>query len=284
MIALASRDAAVGIAGDDRSRATVRTDLRQMLQGTADVFRHWWLTLRTSVLGTVIGIIPGLGGETAAWLCYAHAAQTTRHPETPFGEGAIEGVIGPEAANNSKEGGSLAPTLMLGLPGSAGMAVLLVAFEPLGISPGPALIGTDSHLLWLMVWTLVFSNIIAAAMLMGLTPLIGKVSRIDSRIIAPFVILLCFVSIHLSTHQPEFFMVAALLGMIGYAMHRAGWPRAPFAIGAVLGPVAEDALYKSIALWGPDFLLRPGTLLLIAVLVLGVWRARRSFTNAIEAP
>src|SRR5262249_31421003 len=83
------------------------------IQGVLDVFRHGWLTVRTAVMGTFIGMIPGLGGDAASWICYGHAAQSSKHPER-FGKGAIEGVIAPNTAANSKEGGGLLPTLFFG--------------------------------------------------------------------------------------------------------------------------------------------------------------------------
>ena len=114
----------------------VRYGLSELLDGVADVGRHWGLTLRTSFIGAVIGLIPGLGGDVASWMCYGHAVQTSQTPER-FGTGAVEGVIGPEAANNSKEGGSLLPTLFFGIPGSSGMVLMLGAFIVLGVQPGP---------------------------------------------------------------------------------------------------------------------------------------------------
>ena len=105
-----------------------------------DTFRHWGLTLRCSVLGTIIGIIPGLGGSVAQWVSYAHAAQTAKEPEM-FGKGAIEGVLGPGAANKSKEGGVLIPTVAFGMPGGVSMAILLGAFLIHGLQLGPEMGG-----------------------------------------------------------------------------------------------------------------------------------------------
>src|SRR4029079_8554944 len=97
------------------SPESARYTFAELLDGVADVFRHFGLTVRTSLIGAVIGMIPGLGGDVASWLCYGHAAQSSKTPER-FGHGAIEGVIAPETANNSKEGGALLPTLFFGIP------------------------------------------------------------------------------------------------------------------------------------------------------------------------
>ncbi|MEM9343900.1 MAG: tripartite tricarboxylate transporter permease [Pseudomonadota bacterium] len=255
-----------------RGRGSATGDLRmgrpglgQVAQGVRDVIVFRWLTFRTSVLGAVTGFIPGLGGDVAAWVCYGHAAQTSPKPEE-FGRGAIDGVIGPEAANNSKEGGSLAPTLFLGLPGSSGMAILLVALVPLGIDPGPGFLATQPEILWIMVWALVISNCLAAAIVVAFAPAFDRVSRLDPHVIVPFVFLLALFSIYLSANDWRFFGIAAGLSVLGLLFKRLDWPRAPFVVALILGPAAEDALVKSLAIWGPDFFLRPVSLPLMVIL------------------
>ena len=126
---------------------------RTFVQGVLDVFRHWFLTLRTAVMGTFIGMVPGLGGDAASWFCYGHAVQTLKTPER-FGKGAIEGVIAPNTAANSKELGGLVPTLFFGVLGSSGMAILLGVFIMLGVQPGPTMIVKDLPLVWSLIWAL----------------------------------------------------------------------------------------------------------------------------------
>lgn len=251
----------------------------QILQGMRDVVVHRWLTLRTSLIGAIIGFVPGLGGDVAAWFCYGHALQTSREPEQ-FGKGSVEGVIGPEAANNAKEGGALTPTLFLGIPGSSGMAVLLIALAPLGVAPGPSLPVEHPDLLWLMVWALALSNIVGTIALIAATPWINRVRSFDSRILAPFVFLLCLLSVDLSAQDWRFLVLAGGLGMFGYAFKRLGWPRAPFVIGVILGPMAEQSLIKSLEIWGPTFLLRPGSLVIISVALIGMFQLRRRLLSS----
>ena len=102
-------------------------------------WRHRWLTLRTTAIGVVIGMMPGLGAEVASWLAYGHAVQSAKD-KSRFGNGAIEGVIAPETANNSKEGGAFLPAVAFGIPSSSVMALLIVAFSILGLPVGPALV------------------------------------------------------------------------------------------------------------------------------------------------
>ncbi len=241
----------------------------QVKQGLRDIFVHRWMTLRTSLIGAVVGIIPGLGGDVAAWLCYGHAAQTSRHPEL-FGKGSVEGIIGPEAANNSKEGGALVPTLFLGLPGSSGMAILLIALTPLGIAVGPDLAANNQQIIWVMLWALVLSNLLAAGAVILAARWLAFVSRIQPRYIVPYVYLLSLASVYMSTGEWRFFLLFAACGMLGVVLKRQNWPRAPFVIGLILGHAAEDALVKSLSIWGPWFFMRPGALFLMALMLISL--------------
>jgi TctA family transporter len=246
----------------------------QIWLGVADIIQHRWLTLRTSVMGVIVGIIPGLGGDVAAWLCYGHAAQGSDHPEK-FGKGAVEGVIGPEAANNSKEGGSLVPTLFLGIPGSSGMAIFLIALVPLGVSPGLSFVEQNNGLIWAMVWALALSNILAAVALVALSGVLQRLSRVPVHLLVPYVYLLAMASIYIASSDWRFFMVMVVMSAIGYAFLKLDWPRAPFVIGLILGPEAETSLVKSLSIWGPEFLLRPVSLLMIGTLLFSMRRMSR---------
>src|SRR5829696_6094198 len=156
---------ALGVKGGSISAVsmeTARFSYRQLLQGVLEVPRHWWLAFRTSIIGAVIGMIPGLGSSAAAWFCYGHAVQSSKTPER-FGKGAVEGVIAPETGSNAREGGSLLPTLFFGIPGSSGMAVMMGAFLILGLQPGPAMITQHLDVVWTLIWALVVGNIIAVS-------------------------------------------------------------------------------------------------------------------------
>src|SRR5919108_1906392 len=159
---------------------------RQLLSGVAELPRHWWLVIRTSIIGAVIGMIPGLGGSAAAWLCYGHAVQSSKTPER-FGKGAIEGVIAPETASNAKEGGSLLPTLFFGLPGSSGMAVMMGAFLILGIQPGPGMLTEHLDLVWTLIWALVIGNIIAVSILLFITRWVAVLTFVNGAVLVPFI-------------------------------------------------------------------------------------------------
>lgn len=259
---------------EQQAHTAPQIDAGQVKRGMMDIVIHRWLVLRTSLLGALVGIIPGLGGDVAAWLCYGHAAQTSRHPEE-FGKGSVEGVIGPEAANNSKEGGALVPTLFLGLPGSSGMAILLIALTPLGITVGPELAASNQPVIFLMLWALVLSNILAAVVILFAARWLSLISRLRPHFIVPYVYLLSLVSVYMSTAEWRFFLVFALMGLLGVALKHQNWPRAPFVIGLILGHAAEDALVKSIGIWGNYFFLRPGSLLLLGLMLFSLFTLSR---------
>lgn len=266
MIALGASGGSM--AGDSKINASY--GLKGVLRGIGDVFRHWGLTIRTSLIGAFIGMIPGLGGDAASWICYGHAAQSSKTPER-FGKGAVEGVIAPETANNSKEGGSLLPTLFFAVPGSSGMAILLGAFVMLGIQPGPALaLPENMDIVWILIWGLMLANVLAVLMFIVVAPGLGYLSYVRGNLLIPFVLLLTFLGAFLAIRSWENMVVLTALGVLGYFLKKYHWPRPPFVIGLILGPIAEDSFHKAMSLWGPAFLLRPGALVMIGLIVLTI--------------
>jgi TctA family transporter len=268
----------LGVAGGamaqvDKNSASY--SLAGVFQGIGDVFRHWALSVRTSLIGAVIGMIPGLGGDAASWICYGHAVQSSKTPGR-FGKGAVEGVIAPETANNAKEGGSLLPTLFFAVPGSSGMAILLGAFVMLGIQPGPGLALGGMDIVWTLIWALMLANILAVVMLVALAPTLTYLSYVRGNLLIPFVLTLTFLGAFLSHRAWENMVLLVALGVLGYFLKKYDWPRPPFVIGLILGPIAEDSFHKSIALWGPAFLLRPGALIMISLILISIsvyiWR------------
>ena len=273
---------ALGVAGGSISavsRKAAKYSYRELFDGVLEVPRHWWLALRTSVIGAVIGMIPGLGGSAAAWICYGHAVQSSKTPER-FGHGAVEGVIAPETASNAKEGGSLLPTLFFGIPGSSGMAVMLGAFLILGIQPGPAMITQHIDLVWMLIWALVVGNIMAVCFLLVIARWVAILTFIRGALLIPFVLILCVLGAYISEGHWQNLLILMVLSALGYGLLKFGWPRAPFAIGLVLGGIAEKSLNTALALWGPGFFLRPLSLGLLALIVLiiglAIHKARRA--------
>jgi len=248
------------------SKEMAQTGVRAQFKGCVITFKHWWLVIRCSAIGAFIGILPGLGGSAAAWICYGHAVQSSKNPET-FGKGDVRGVVAPESATNSKEGGSLLPTLFFGVPGSSGMAILLGAWLILGIQPGPMMLVENLDLVWILIWALVISNLAAVIILLFITRWVALLTFLRGGILIPCVLIITVLGTLLAKGQWENLILLGILSVIGYGLLKYDWPRPPFAIGIVLGKIAEGSLHKAWALWRWDFFLRPLSLILMAMII-----------------
>lgn len=236
------------------------------LQGVKDVFQHFGLFLRSSAIGTIIGIIPGLGGVVANFLAYGHAVQTSKDPSR-FGKGAPEGVIGPESANNAKEGGSLVPTLAFGIPGSEAMAILLGAFYIMGLQPGPTMLTENLDTVFMMVWILAASNVLGALLGFALARQMAIITKIRSELIVPVVLVISMFGAYATHNSLGDFLVAILFGIGGYYLKKHDYSRATLIIGLVLGRIVEKNLVLSMELYGWSMFLRPLTLLFLLSII-----------------
>ena len=251
------------------------------LEGVKDAFRHFGLTLRCSLLGSFIGVLPGLGGSVAQWLAYGHAAQSAGAERGRFGSGDVRGVLGPGAASNSKEGGALIPTIAFGVPGSTPMAILLGAFFLLGLVPGPEMLTQHVALTFSMVWTIVIANVVTVAACFLLLNRLAGLTAVRGHLLIPVVLVLVFVGSYTSNSQYADVLLSLGFGALGYFMARAGWARAPLVLGLVLGKMAENYLYISVARYDAAWLTRPivMALMVCALVVIGypllqAWRGR----------
>ncbi len=251
-------------------------------QGITDAFTHWWLVVRSSVLGLWIGVLPGVGASVAGLAAYAQAVQTSKTPER-FGKGAVEGVIAPDATMGSNEGGGLMPTLAFGIPGGESMAILLVAFIGLGVVPGPEMLNKNLDLVFSMVWIIVLANILVTLIGLGITPWLARLPSLHANLMVPLVLCVCFVGAYATRGRIEDVVVAAIFGIAGYLMDAYRYSRANFVIGMVLATMIERNLHISLTLHGNDFLLeRPIALALLLLVVVTAaapfirsWRRRR---------
>jgi len=213
----------------------------------ADWARSWKPWLRGTVIGFPIGAMPAGGAEIGTFLSYAAEKRLTKHPEE-FGNGAIEGVAGPEAANNASAAGTLVPLLTLGLPTSATAAIMLAGFQQYGLQPGPLLFASNPQL----VWGLIASLLIANFMLLVLNlPMIGLWVRLLT-IPKPWLYagILVFATLGTIGANPSVFELGMLLafGLLGFAMRIFGYPIAPVVVGLILGPMAEQQLRRALAI------------------------------------
>jgi putative tricarboxylic transport membrane protein len=211
-----------------------------------------WAIVRGTLLGFFLGILPGGGAVIASFASYAIEKKVSKTPER-FGHGAIEGVAGPEAANNAAAGGAFIPLMTLGIPPNVVMALLLGAFIIHGLQPGPLLMTQRPDLFWGIVASMYIGN----AMLLVLNmPLIGmwvQVLKLPYRILFPLILMFCIVGVFASGNAVFDVFVMVVFGVLGYLMRKFGYEPAPLVLAFVLGPMLENNLRKSLILSHGDF-------------------------------
>jgi putative tricarboxylic transport membrane protein len=241
---------------------------RGWLAGMRDAARHWWLLLRTSSIGSVLGAIPGLGGSVTDWIVYGHAIQTEKNGQ--FGKGDVRGVIAVEASNNAREGGALIPTLFFGIPSSGTMAVFLGGMTLIGLEAGPQLVESRLDVTYAIIWSLAIANVMGTALCFMTSPLIARLTTIRFGLIAPFMVMVvCFGAFNTNRDLADLLLLLGI-GALGLLMRRFGWPRPPFVVGFVLAQPMETYLYQAVQFYGWGFLLRPGVLIITGLIVVAV--------------
>ncbi|MDR7523228.1 MAG: tripartite tricarboxylate transporter permease [Armatimonadota bacterium] len=258
------------------------------MDGIRDVIRHRWLVLRGAAIGVWAGILPAIGATAAAWMSYGHAVATSRDRRS-FGKGDIRGVIAPESANNAASAGDLIPTLLFSVPGGPAAAVILGALYAYGIYPGPRLVAEHLDVIYVIVWSFALANILGAALSFLVSPILARVTYIPFARVAPPLLITMVLGAYQATRHLGDLVALWLLGLMGWAMKRAGWPRAPLLIGFVLAKPMERYFWLTVKLHGWRWLAYPSVLivgvLLVAPLVWGVVRGlRRRSRPAVETP
>lgn len=243
-----------------------------------DFFIHWKTIIKSALIGTFIGAVPGCGGETSAMLAYNEAKRVSKHPDE-FGKGSIEGVIAAETANNATTGGAMIPMLTLGVPGDAIMAILLSALTMQGITPGASLFSSGSFWVYAIMGGLIVINIFMLVQGLVFAKGFTQVTRVPMSLMTPCIVILCVMgSFAINNNIFECFVMAAF-GLIGYFMKRYEFPITPLCIALVLGGIAERNLRRSLILskgsWA-IFVTRPVSLLIVllsvAILLLPIIR------------
>lgn len=253
----------------------------------ASLVRSRWLLLRSSMIGTAVGVLPGTGPTIASWLAYGEAVRGGSRagkggtPAAAFGEGAEEGVIAPEAANNAVTGGALVPLLTLGIPGDTVTAVLIGALLIQGIDPGPFFMTAQSGLFAQILVILLVANIAMLVMGLGLRRWLPKILGVPLRVLIPLVAVICAAGGFAINNSPFDVGLIAVLGIAGYALLAFAIPMPPIVIGLVLGPIIERNLRDALTVHHMDlaiFLTRPisAALLLatVAAVAFALWQGR----------
>ncbi len=238
--------------------------------GMGSMLRRYSPTiLRSGIIGTFIGAIPGVGEDVAAWLSYDQAKKSSKHPEE-FGKGAYEGVIAAETANNSAIGGAMIPLLSLAIPGSAPAAVLLGALWLHGIRPGPMLSFEFPTFIFKMGALLLLAAFVMRIFALMICHIAPNILKVKSYILMPIVAVLSIMGSYALNVSIFDLYVMFLFGLVGYAFDRLKFPAAPIVLGVILGPLADTNLRR--ALQGADgsfapFVTRPISLIILGMIV-----------------
>ncbi len=251
-----------------------------LLRGIKDVFRHRWLTLRASLIGVYVGILPGLGGAIVDWIAYGHAVQSAKD-KSMFGQGDIRGVIAPEAANNASRAGALIPTVAFGIPGSLGAAILLSALVIKGLQPGPDMLTVNLGLTFSMIWDIAIANVLAAGLLMILSRQIAKVAFMPAHYVVPGVMVVLLMGAWVATSSMGDWWTCLAMGALGYAMKQGGWPRPPLILALVLGTLIENNFQLTMQLHdGFSWMYqRPIVVVIEVAIVAAIFLAARGITR-----
>lgn len=231
----------VSLLRQDKSIAKDATLGAGWFDGVHDWCKNIWLSVRCSIIGVIVGVIPGLGGSVVDWIAYGHSVQTTKD-KTHFGKGEIRGVIGPESSNNAKEGGGLVPTLLFGIPGSGSMAIFVGAVALLGsgsIEVGPQMLKSNLDITYAIVWLLALANVVGTLLCIAASGGIAKLTTIRFALLAPFLFMLITFAAFQSGQNFEDILALFTIGLIGIFLRRFDWSRPAFLIGFVLATPVE---------------------------------------------
>jgi len=269
-------------AGAKNPPAVMAPRLRELLPSVSEMKASVWPCLRGTFLGFAIGLIPGSAHIISSFVSYAVERRVSKHPEQ-FGKGAVEGVAGPESANNAAASSAFVPMLALGLPAGAVPAVMLAALMTHGISPGPKLIQQQPHLYWGFVASMYVGNIVLLILNLPLVGLFVRVLRIPYSILYPLILVMCAVGVYSVNSSAADLWIMFGAGGAGYFLRRANYDVAPAVLGFVLAPMFEMSLRQAFTLSSGSlsiFVQRPiaATMLgaALVLILLNFWNFFRS--------
>lgn len=226
--------------------AAVKQKISGIIPSWSQVRKHIPLGMQTSSIGTVIGALPGTGGDIAALIAYDHATRVTKNPEVPFGQGAVEGLVAPETANNAAVGGAFIPMLTLGIPGDAVTAIMIGALFIHGLNPGPMLMVDQPNMFWFIVSSLTLAN--CFLLIFGLTGIrfFVKIVELPRAVLLPVILLLSIVGAYAVNNSVTDVYWMLGFGVFGYFMKLYGYPLGPVILGVILSRLLDDNWRRAI--------------------------------------
>ena len=219
----------------------------RMLPSREDWRAARWPIARGSVIGFIVGVLPGTGATIAAFVSYIVEKRLAKDPSR-FGRGAIEGVAGPESANNGAVSGSFVPMFSLGVPGSGATAIMLGALIMYGLRPGPDLFHTNSDMIWTVIASMFIANVLLLILNLPLAGVFARLLRVPYKWLYPPIVAICITGVYSQANSIHDCWMLVVFGALGWGMKRYDWPIAPAVLGLVLGPMFETTLRQSMAM------------------------------------
>src|SRR6202012_5266955 len=243
-----------------------------LLQGARDVFRHWFLVLRCSWIGSAMGAIPGIGAAVIDWISYGHALRSEKDAAKTFGTGDVRGVIAAESATSPREGGPLIPRIVFGVPASSGMAILLGAFLMHGLIPGPEMLTKNLDITYSMVWSIAIANLVGSGLCFAFSGQLAKLAALRYTLILPVVLCLVYIGAFEGKRQWGDLFSLLFFGVIGWTLKHLKWPRPPLVLGFILGGMVERYLFISIERYGGSWIMRPAVIVVFIAAAMSLLR------------
>ena len=259
-------------AEESLTREVFKTRLQGLLPTAQDWFAVRWTLVRATIIGFVVGALPGAGATVASFMAYAAEKKASKHPEK-FGTGVIEGVAAPEAANNAATGGALVPLLTLGIPSSATTAILLGALLILNVRPGPLMITERPEFFWAVVTSMYVGNVMLLVLNLPLVGVWASLLRVPYTILLPMILLFTLIGAYALNNSVTDIWIMLVFGLIGYLMRKFEYPAAPLVLALVLGPLMETNFRRSLQISQGDysiFLTHPLSAFLLACALLSL--------------
>jgi len=263
----------------------IDTKIEKVIPSFSDIFPHWKNIIRSGIVGTFIGAVPGVGEDIAAWVNYDLAKRASKHPEE-FGKGSIEGLIASETGNNAAVAGAMIPVLSLAIPGSAPAAVLLAAMFIHGVRPGPLIMIENPGFVYKVVAMVFLATFAMYILGLSMVRWLVKVLLVPRSKLMPVVFVLCVIGAYALESRPFDIIVMVSFGIIGYLMREMDYPVAPMILGIILGDILDKNLRRALVITDGDimpFFTRPISLVLVIFIIFTLVSKTKWFAAIVRA-
>jgi putative tricarboxylic transport membrane protein len=256
----------------------------------ADIAKTKWTMVRCSLIGFVIGVLPGTGASVASAVAYGTEKRIAGSTAGTFGQGDVRGLAAPETANNASAGGAMVPMLTLGIPGSGTTAILLGALLMFNVTPGPLLFEQRPEIAWGLIASMYIGNVALLVLNLPLVGLFARMLTIPQHFLTPLIAILAFVGIYSIVGNPFDLYLIVGLGVFGWVLRKLDFALAPVILGFVLGALFENNLRRALSISGGDWSILVSTVesvvlygLAALVVIAPIWLSRRSRRFAVAA-